>query len=321
MLSGFFYELIKGVLRMANLNYTAIFSEIYSELKNIENTGIVAQYIPELRGVDANNFGVCLTGLDGKSYNFRDAQKKFSIQSIAKVLALTMAYDILGEKLWERVGVEPSGTAFNSLVQLESEKGIPRNPLINPGALVISDILVSELKEPKKELLAFVNKICNNNIQFSEDVAESEKSCAYTNTALINLMKSFGNINNDISEVMDFYFYLCSIEMTCEELSQTFLYLANDGVCPKSKVRVTTPENSKRINSIMQLCGFYDEAGDFSFKVGLPGKSGVGGGIVVVRPHKFSMVVWSPKLNPKGNSFLGTKFLESFTTKIDYSIF
>ncbi len=303
------------------MDFNKIFSDIYNTIKKVENTGKVAQYIPELALVDPEKFGVCLVRLDAGKFHFGNANEKFSIQSIAKVLSLTMAYEIKGEKLWERVGVEPSGTAFNSLVQLEYEKGIPRNPFINAGALVIADILVSELENPKKEFLAFVNQLCHTKVNYSLQVAESEKSCAYTNKALINLMKSFGNIKNDINEVMDFYFHLCAIEMTCEELSQTFLYLANDGVCPLSQKVIIDQSKSKRINSIMQLCGFYDEAGEFSFKVGLPGKSGVGGGIVVVRPHKFSMVVWSPRLNAKGNSFLGTKFLELFTTKIDYSIF
>ncbi len=304
------------------MDFNNIFSEIYNEIKDIPNSGSsVAQYIPELALVDPEKFGVSLVNLNGKKFHFGNAQEKFSIQSIAKVLSLTMAYEIMGEKLWERVGVEPSGTAFNSLVQLEYEKGIPRNPFINAGALVIADILVSELKNPKKEFLDFVNQLCHTKVAYSSQVAASEKSCAYVNTALINLMKSFGNIKNDINEVMDFYFHLCSIEMTCVELSQTFLFLANDGVCSLSQKLIIDQSKSKRINSIMQLCGFYDEAGEFSFKVGLPGKSGVGGGIVVVRPHKFSMVVWSPRLNAKGNSFLGTKFLELFTTKIDYSIF
>ncbi|WP_010522732.1 glutaminase [Aquimarina agarivorans] len=301
--------------------FSTLFSELYHSIKKTPNSGEVAQYIPELALVDPNKFGVSLVKLNAENFHFGDAQEKFSIQSIAKVLSLTLAYKICGEKLWERVGVEPSGTAFNSLVQLEYEKGIPRNPFINAGALVVADVLVSELKNPNDDFLAFVNQLCHTQVSYSKQVAASEKSCAYVNTALINLMKSFGNIKNDIDQVMDLYFNLCSIEMTCQELSQTFLFLANDGVCPLSEQEIIDHSKSKRINSIMQLCGFYDEAGEFSFKVGLPGKSGVGGGIVVVRPHEFSMAVWSPKLNAKGNSFLGTKFLEKFTTKIDYSIF
>jgi len=303
------------------MEFNQIFLEIHEEIKTTKNNGQVAQYIPELASVDASKFGVSLITLKKAKFHYGDADEKFSIQSIAKVLSLSMAYKIQGEKLWKRVGVEPSGSAFNSLVQLEYEKGMPRNPFINAGALVVADILVSELNNPKKEFLSFVNQLCTDEVFFSTKVAESEKSCAYTNTALINLMKSFGNIHNDIDVVMDFYFYLCSIEMNCKQLAEAFLFLTNDGFCPISKKQVVSAGKSKRINSIMQLCGFYDEAGEFAFKVGLPGKSGVGGGIVVICPHQFSMVVWSPKLNTKGNSFLGTKFLEEFTTKIDYSIF
>ena len=304
-----------------NTNYRAVFSEIFEELKTIENKGKVAQYIPELKNVDPSKFGVSLVNLEGEKFSFGDAQEKFSIQSIAKVLSLTMAYNILGEKLWERVGMEPSGTAFNSLVQLEYEQGIPRNPFINAGALVVADILVSVLKNPKEDFLTYVNQRCANGIYYSKEVAESEKSCAYTNTALINLMKSFGNIKNDIDKVMDFYVYLCSIEMNCNQLAQTFLFLANDGICPLSKTQTISPSKSKRVNSIMQLCGFYDEAGEFAFEVGLPGKSGVGGGIVALLPEKFCVATWSPGLNAKGNSKLGMQALEKLTTETSQSIF
>lgn len=301
--------------------FQSIFNDIYKDLNELENPGQVAQYIPELRNVDPNKFGVSLIDLEGNLSSFGDANERFSIQSIVKVLSLTLAYKLVGETIWTRVGVEPSGTPFNSLVQLEYEKGFPRNPFINAGALVIADILISVLDHPKEDFLNFLNSLIPTKVNYSEQIALSEKSCAYTNRALINLMKSFGNIQNNINTVMDFYFHICSIEMTCAELSKVFLYLANDGQCPQSKKQIISPSKSRRINSIMQLCGFYDEAGEFSFKVGLPGKSGVGGGIIVIRPHEFSMSVWSPKLNKKGNSFLGTKFLEKFTTKIDYSIF
>ena len=304
------------------MNYKKIFSKITNQLENINDNGEVANYIPELSIVDATKFGVHLTTIDNKQYSFGDNNEKFSIQSIAKVLALSLAYKLENEKLWKRVGVEPSGTSFNSLIQLETDLGIPRNPLINAGALVISDILVSHLKNPKKDFLEFVRKISGiSSIDYCSRIAESEKLTGYRNAALVNLMKSFGNIKNDIDIVLDFYFNLCSIEMTCKELSQTFLFLATYGVSPYSKERILSKSKSKRINAIMQLCGFYDEAGEFSFKVGLPGKSGVGGGIVAIYPNKYSIAVWSPKLNKKGNSNKGIKFLELFTTETEASIF
>lgn len=304
------------------MNYTEIFKKIFKELEKTPTTGKVADYIPELAKVDPEKFGVHLTTIDDQHSAFGDSNEKFSIQSIAKVLSLTLAYKQEDEKLWNRVGVEPSGTPFNSLLQLEHDKGIPRNPMINSGALVICDVLTSYMKNPKEEFLAFVRKVSGNPaLQYSSAIAESEKSMSYINTALINLMKYFNNINNDIDEVMDFYFNLCSIEMTCKELAHTFMYLANYGVNPYSGLRIITASKTKRINAIMQLCGFYDQAGDFSFKIGLPGKSGVGGGIMAVHPGKYALAVWSPRLNSNGNSNLGMKFLEKFTTETEYSIF
>ena len=304
------------------MNYNQLFSEISKKLENIYDTGKVADYIPELSTVDPSKFGIHLTTINGKQFSFGDSEEKFSIQSIVKVLSLSLAYELENEKLWQRVGVEPSGTPFNSLIQLESDLGIPRNPLINAGALVISDILVSHLNNPKKDFLNYLRNISGiASIDYCSRIAESEKSKGYRNAALINLMKSFGNIKNDIDVVMDFYFNLCSIEMTCQELSKTFLFLANYGKSSFSNIRFLNKSKSKRINAIMQLCGFYDEAGEFSFKVGLPGKSGVGGGIVAIYPNKYSIAVWSPKLNKKGNSNKGIQFLEQFTTETQTSIF
>ena len=304
------------------MDYQHIFKEIADELQNIDNIGKVASYIPELQNVNPNKFGVHLTTVKNKNYSFGDYEEKFSIQSISKVLALTLAYRLEKENLWERVGVEPSGTPFNSLVQLEYDKGIPRNPLINAGALVICDILVSNLENPKKEIIKFIRDITDNpQIDYCWQIVDSEKSMGYRNMALINLMKDFGNIKNHITNVLDVYFNLCSIEMTCKELSRSFLFLASNGTDPISKKKIISSSESKRINAIMQLCGFYDEAGEFSFKVGLPGKSGVGGGIAAVHPGEFSIAVWSPKLNKKGNSYKGMKFLEILTNKTQSSIF
>jgi glutaminase len=304
------------------MSYNKIFEKIYDELQEIPVTGKVATYIPELGKVDPNKFGVHLATIDHQHSYLGDSNEKFSIQSIAKVLSLTMAYKQKSEKLWKRVGVEPSGTSFNSLLTLERDMGIPRNPMLNAGALVVCDVLVSYLDNPKADFLEFVRKVSGNpELNYSHDIAESEKSMSYINTSLINLMKYYENIENDINVVMDFYFNLCSIEMTCKELALTFLFLANDGKNPTTQERIISASKTKRINAIMQLCGFYDQAGDFSFKIGLPGKSGVGGGIVAVHPGKYAIVVWSPRLNKQGNSNRGMHFLEKFTTETEYSIF
>ena len=304
------------------MNYTKLFFDLNDALEKLKFSGEVASYIPELKKVATNKFGIHLTTIDNQHYSFGNSDEKFSIQSIAKVLSLTLAYKIEGENLWKRVGVEPSGTPFNSLVQLEHDKGIPRNPLMNSGAIVICDILVSKLKNPKEDFIEFVRILSNNStIDYCSRISESEKSTGFRNVALINLMKSFNNIKNEIDVVMDFYYNLCSIEMTCKELSRTFLYLSTNGVDPLTNNKILSESKSKRINAIMQLCGFYDEAGEFSFKVGLPGKSGVGGGIVAIHPDKYSIAVWSPRLNKKGNSEKGMKFLELFTSETHSSIF
>lgn len=304
------------------MNYNKIFEDIYTELSKVENKGNVAAYIPELSKINPNKFGVQLTTVEGNHFAFGDWNERFSIQSIAKVFTYVLAYSRIKSDLWDRVGVEPSGTAFNSLVQLENDKGIPRNPFINAGAIVICDILVSELESPKEDVLTFIRELSGiDDINFNSRVAESERSTGFINMALVNFMKSFGNIHNDINEVMDLYFSICSIEMNCMELSKSFLFLANNGVVPYSSKRILSPSRTKRANALMQSCGFYDESGQFTFKVGLPGKSGVGGGIVAVHPLRYCITVWSPPLNPKGNSYKGMLFLEEFTTRTELSIF
>jgi glutaminase len=304
------------------MNYQAILNEIQKETNTNDFDGEVASYIPELAKVNGNKFGMHLHCINSGHYSFGDSNEKFSIQSISKVLSLSLAFELIGDKIWERVDVEPSGDPFNSLTQLEYENGIPRNPLINSGALVISDILVTHLENPKADFLAFVRKLGNNpTINYDDAVAKSEKKWGFRNAALINLMKSFGNIDNKTKKVLDFYFYQCSLSMSCKELAETFMMFANQGKIMSTGEQIISPSRTKRINAIMQTCGFYDEAGEFTFRVGLPGKSGVGGGIVAVHPNQYSVAVWGPKLNPKGNSAIGMTTLELLTTKIGYSIF
>lgn len=299
-----------------------IIEETFTEVKKMEDHGRAASYIPELANVDADKFGIHISMIDGYSYGTGDDQDKFSVQSIAKVISLSLAFNIIEEKIWERIGVEPSGTPFNSLIQLETDSGIPRNPFINAGALVVCDILVSHLKNPKAEFLEYSRYISGiRELNYSLKTAHSEKSVGYRNTALCNFIKSFGNIKNEPSDVLDLYFTMCSLEMNCDELSKAFLFLANGGCKISGNEQILNKSQTKRINALMQTCGFYDESGEFSFKVGLPGKSGVGGGIMAILPNKYCIGVWSPKLNEKGNSYKGMKFLELFTTNTQQSIF
>lgn len=304
------------------MNYQQIIDRIYQKIRREENEGKVASYIPELSKVNPDKFGVCLTRLDGKHYRVGDANEPFSIQSIAKVLSLSLAFHCIGEAIWQRVDVEPSGTAFNSLLQLESEGGIPRNPLINAGAIVVCDILCGYFADPRQELISYIRRAANNpELDYSPVIAASEKSSGFRNFALINYLKSFGNIQNDIEQVIDLYFNMCSITMSCAEVATTFSFLANHGRQLDTDEALLDSSKTKRINAIMQTCGFYDEAGEFAYRVGLPGKSGVGGGIVAILPQEYTIAVWSPRLNKKGNSYRGMKFLEHFTTQTKSSIF
>ncbi len=304
------------------MDYQEILNEINANVECADLPGNVATYIPELGKVDPNKFGMHLCSISGEEFCFGYAEEKFSIQSISKVLTLSLALILEGEKLWERVDVEPSGDPFNSLVQLEYEKGIPRNPLINAGAIVVCDVLLNHLKNPKKDYIEFVRKVAgNDSINYDEKVAASEKETGYNNRALINLMKAYDNIHNDLEDVLDFYFHTSSVSMSCKELARTFLLYANHGCLRQCQDQVLSVKRTKRINAIMQTCGFYDEAGEFSFRVGLPGKSGVGGGIVAIYPNKYSVAVWSPKLNPKGNSTAGMQALELLTDMTGSSIF
>lgn len=303
------------------MNYKEILEDVYQKIDAIKNTGELATYIPDLATIDSEKFGVHISTVSNINFGLGDFQEKFSIQSIAKVLSLCLAYKHHGESIWNRLGVEPSGNSFNSLVQLESDNGIPRNPFINAGAIVITDILISTLKNPKEDLLNFIKSLSENkDIEYSPRIAASEKSIGYRNVALCNFIKSYGNIHNSPEEVLDLYFDLCSLEFSCEQLSELFLFLANNGKT-KNGEQILTKSQSKRINALMQTCGFYDESGEFAFKVGLAGKSGVGGGIIAIHPNQYAVAVWSPKLNKKGNSYRGMRFLEEFTTQSEQSIF
>ncbi len=302
--------------------YQEILNDIFDEINRLNLQGKQADYIPELAKISPDKFAINLTELSGKGYGVGDISDKFSLQSIAKVFAFTLAYRLKGSDVFQHVGVEPSGDPFNSLIQLEQEQGMPRNPLINAGALAICDVLIDELPNPEQNLFDFIKKIARNDaITYNPKVYQSEKATGYRNRALINLMKSFGRIHNNTETVLDLYFKLCSIEMTAPELSRTFLLYANHGKLTESQEQILTSSQTKRLNAIMQTCGFYDEAGEFTFRVGLPGKSGVGGGIAAIHPGKYAVAVWSPLLNLKGNSIKGMKALELLTTKLGWSIF
>ncbi len=305
------------------MNYQTILKEIEDEIQPLLTQGSLPNYIPALSEVNPLEFGMSLQLFDGTSYHIGNTSLSFSIQSISKLFSLTLALDYYGKELYKRVGHEPSGNPFNSLVQLEYENGIPRNPFINAGAIVTADCLVTVYgKQTVQTILNFIQKITlDESISYNETIFQSELKNGYKNFALINMIKSYNNIHNDVDEVIQTYFKHCSIMMNTQQLSKAMLFLANHGINPLNNEQIITESKAKRINSLMLTCGHYDASGDFAYKVGLPGKSGVGGGIVAIVPKKMSICVYSPRLNTQGNSLVGTKALELFTTKTGLSIF
>ncbi|MBK4987744.1 glutaminase B [Pseudomonas sp. S36] len=296
--------------------------EILDQVRPLLSQGQVAQYIPALAQVDPNQLGIAVHSLDGQLHCAGDAHTPFSIQSISKVFSLVQAINHSGEAIWSRLGYEPSGQAFNSLVQLEVEKGRPRNPFINAGALVICDINQSRFATPALSMRDFVRRLAGNpRIVSDAVVAESEYQHRARNAAMAWLMTAFGNFHNDVDAVLGSYFHHCALSMNCADVARGFAFLANSGYCPHSGEHILTPRQAQQVNAIMATSGLYDEAGNFAYRVGLPGKSGVGGGIVAVVPGRYSICVWSPALNASGNSLAGIRALELLSERITASVF
>ncbi|MCJ2029806.1 glutaminase [Methylobacterium sp. J-043] len=302
----------------------AIVKDIAAEMRARPDRGTVASYIPELARVDAQGFGLVVIDGDGRVAAGGDADTPFSIQSISKVFTLTLALGMVGDRLWRRVGREPSGSPFNSIVQLERENGIPRNPFINAGAIAVTDVILSghQPREALGEILRFMQFLAQDDgITIDERVAASEKRTGFRNAALANYMRSFDVIENPVDYTLGVYFHHCAIAMTCRQLANAGLFLAYSGHHPLAGHSVISGERARRINAIMLTCGHYDGSGDFAYRVGLPGKSGVGGGILAVAPGRASICVWSPGLDAAGNSHLGRIALEMLVKRTGWSIF
>ncbi|REC93734.1 glutaminase B [Kushneria indalinina] len=299
-----------------------LLESILDEVRPLLGQGQVANYIPALADVDPCQLGIAMLGTDGTLYQAGDADTPFSIQSISKVFGLVQAISHAGETLWERLGHEPSGQAFNSLVQLEFEQGRPRNPFINAGALVIADINQSRYAAPILSMRDLVRRLTDNPHIISDTaVADSEYQHRARNASMAYLMQSFGNFHNDVEAVLKSYFHHCALTASCVDLVRGVSFLANNGRCLHGDETILTPRQTQQVNAIMATSGLYDEAGNFAYRVGLPGKSGVGGGIVAVVPGRYSLCVWSPALNASGNSLVGMIVLERLSEHLGWSVF
>lgn len=286
--------------------------------------GKVADYIPALARVDARRFGMAVITCDGEMAETGDAWMPFSIQSISKVFTLTLALERLGDDLWKRVGREPSGSRFNSIVQLEHEQGVPRNPFINAGAIVVTDALLAGRPpaEGIDDIRDFMRRLADaDTIDIDAEVAASEAATGFRNHSLANFMRGFGNLNSPVDDVLKVYFSQCSLRITCRQLARAGLFLANAGTDPISKAVITTSKRARRIAAVMMTCGHYDASGEFAFHVGLPGKSGVGGGILAIVPGKAAVAVWSPGLDEAGTSYVGAMALKRLAAMTRWSVF
>ncbi|QZD87678.1 glutaminase [Qipengyuania psychrotolerans] len=301
-----------------------IVEETWNELADERGSGNPARYIPALALVDPRKFGIALATREGEVFCAGDADEQFSIQSISKVFALALALERHGPGLWEAVGREPSGDPFNSIVQLEREKGIPRNPFINSGAIVTTDRFVDD-RTPEQAVGDLMSRLRrmgrDESINFDEDVARSESETGSRNRSLAYFLADFGRLMNPVEDVLSVYFRQCALAMSCRQLAESSLFLPFDGTDPVTGQEMCSPSRSRRINALMLLCGHYDNSGQFAFEVGVPGKSGVGGGILASVPGRASIAVWSPGLNRAGTSMLGAKALSSIALKTGWSVF
>lgn len=282
--------------------------------------GKVADYIPELADIDPAQFGIAVAMADGSLCQAGAAKVGFSIQSVSKVFSLACVLGRIGEQIWQRVGREPSGSRFDSILLLEMEKGVPRNPFINAGALVVTDELLTGRtpRDALTEIITFIRTAAeDDDIHIDRAVAMSEQTTGDRNRALANYLKSYGNLKNPVDYALGTYFHQCAIEMDCSQLARAGRVIAGLPGAPA----ILAPTRARRINALMLTCGHYDESGDFAFRVGLPGKSGVGGGLLMVAPGRASIAIWSPGLNPTGNSRAGTYAAEKLAEFTGWSVF
>ena len=301
-----------------------IVSDIAARAAAAADRGTVADYIPALARVHPDRFGLAVVLADGTAHMAGDADEAFSIQSVSKVFTLTLALQRHGDDVWKRVGREPSGSAFNSIVQLETEHGIPRNPFINAGAIVVSDMVLAggDPRSAIGDVLRFVRDMASDDsINIDNEVANSEAVTGFRNAALANYMKSFGNMGREVEGALKLYFHQCALALSCRQLAMAGRYLMLDGAHPVTGKQVVDVAVARRINALMLLCGHYDGSGEFAYRVGIPGKSGVGGGILAIVPGKASIAVWSPGLNARGNSKIGTRALEELAEATGWSVF
>lgn len=297
----------------------------YEYSKQFTHLGETANYIPELEKADVNDLGVYLIGLDGQEYGAGNYEKKFTIQSISKVLVLTLALmDNGADKVFDKIGVEATGDPFNSIVRLEVKNlQKPLNPMINAGAIATTSLILGENKQEKMNRIMAFTRLASGNpgIKINEEVYTSESKTGDRNRSLAYFMKSCGTIDGNVEELVDIYFRQCAMEMTCKDLARIGTLYANKGVSPLTGEQIIPREICRIVMGIMMTCGLYDASGEFAVNVGIPSKSGVGGGILSAVPGKIGIGVYGPALDQKGNTIGGIEILKYLSKELELSIF
>ncbi|MCV0395061.1 MAG: glutaminase A [Rhizobiaceae bacterium] len=302
-----------------------VVDDIVAQIDVIARFGQSTGRLDAMKDVEFGRFGIAVATVGGEVVTGGAAETPIPIQSIFKVFSLTLALRAFGDEIWKRVGREPSGDPFNSIIDLERMKGIPRNPFINAGALVICDIVLD--RDQKQREFATVRDFLEHQIgekklgRVEEIVKQDGETSGFQNRALANLAKGFGNLHHEVEDVMKLYAEQCAIELTVRQLALAGRYLIHDGDDAGGEDSSPHARISRRVNAIMLTCGQYDGSGDFAFRVGLPAKSGVSGAILAIVPDVASVAVWSPGLDDNGNSLLGTLALERLTEEMGWSVF
>lgn len=283
--------------------------------------GKVATYIPELGKVDPDQLGIVISPLMGDKICMGNWNERFTMQSVSKILMLIVALEICGvKKVFEKVGAEPSGEAFNSLVELDLNDSRPYNPLINSGALAICGLLLPEVSF--QDMLRFAKGICSDeDITLNEAVFDSEMKTCSRNRSIAYLLESKGIITTDVEDTLRFYTKMCSLNVTAESLAALAKKLANDGVCVQTGKRFLSSKTARIVKTLMLTCGMYDGSGTFAIRVGIPTKSGVGGGLLSVSDKRAGIGVFGPALDEQGNSIAGCQLLREISNELRLNLF
>lgn len=303
-------------------DFKAIFEEIGQDVLSIQD-GALASYIPELANVNPQQFAMAVVTVGGECVSFGDDQSLFTLQSTSKPFTYGLALEEHGEAfVHSRIGVEPSGEAFNSIIELEKKTHRPFNPMINSGAIAVANMIQDKANiQREQRVLNLFSELSGRKLDYNHEVFLSEKKTAHRNRAIAHLLRHFEVIGDDIEESLDLYFKQCSINANAKDLAAMAATLANNGIQPLTQKRIYKEENITRMISLMFTCGMYDSAGTWAYTVGIPAKSGVSGALFGVVPGKMGIACFSPLIDGHGHSLRGVYAMREFAKKLGLNIF